>query len=206
MKVFSSTVALLMAASTASGECFMFCDFILGYAFLHFALVNIDSILTQRMIPFPTARDALGILARPHIAKAMSATHEPGLKLSTGDDGFELCHPEIVAAVTCLGPPCITCIVDVLMDIEEDDTCETLEAGTFCGDIMACITGHCSANDCTDELLAIEDCFDENYDVEEEEEECPDLCYPKETDTSASSASEDEQPEKKISLHAHESK
>merc|ERR1719384_1410026 len=81
--------------------------------------------------------------------------------------------------------------MDIFEDLDENTTCEDLEASTFYTDVTVCFVSHCMANDCTTALTALEKCAEEAYpDTANAEPECPDLCGWE--DTNASTAIDEE--------------
>mmetsp|Transcript_1991 Transcript_1991/g.3440 ORF Transcript_1991/g.3440 Transcript_1991/m.3440 type:complete len:136 (+) Transcript_1991:355-762(+) len=65
---------------------------------------------------------------------------------------------------------CVTCIVSIFEEMEEEPTCESLaDDGDFCDDLSDCFEGDSApcSDDCYDELDAWEQC---------EGEACPGLC------------------------------
>lgn len=123
----------------------------------------------------PTAIDSTAdILTQPKIASLVKTFN----KNKDGDDEIP-CEDEAVTFFTCLGE-CFTCMVELVDDIEEDDTCESLEEGTFCTDLLACILGPCAAKDCAVEGGALLTCLEKEYGDEDEDEDydygCPDIC------------------------------
>jgi hypothetical protein len=95
------------------------------------------------------------------------------------DDNWP-CATEGDAVTTCLDQKedhfCLPCIIGALWTIEEEMTCEQIEASEFCSDIQNCENNICSA-DCSAEWGAWGTCLEAwtaaNVDPTET---CPDLC------------------------------
>lgn len=77
------------------------------------------------------------------------------------------CKSKVDKLVTCVGEECSSCVLDALGKVNWGvETCDEIEAGTFCADIGMCSTP-CEGKEesCEKEIEATELCF-----------ECPDLC------------------------------
>lgn len=88
------------------------------------------------------------------------------------------CDDEIDAVIECFGMDCITCVVDVILDVGEDPTCDSLTNGPFCADLMSCAEGACAGKDCTAEADTLVACAEANDGdaTSEDDMECPGLC------------------------------
>lgn len=145
-----------------------------------------SSIVTLLLASTAAAQEAHDIIARPHVAKAISVIKE------AGDSAEEdiACYDEFVALVDCLGAKCVDCVISLVEDLEEDVTCQELEDSTFCGDMMTCVVSHCiddskAPDYCMTEGEALDDCAEAEYpDEYDDDEDCPDLCMPGTTESS----------------------
>eukprot|EP01083_Nonionella_stella_P066219 174178_1 len=133
-----------------------------------------SSVITLLLTSAATANKAHEIISKPHISKIINKVQS-----ASRDDDLP-CTTEVEKLFECLGEECIQCFVDIILDLEEDTTCQELENSSFCADIMLCVSGSCSTNDCTAPALDLEDCAAENYPPAEDapEPECPGLCEP----------------------------
>ena len=115
-----------------------------------------------------SAYDIISHLAQPHLGKMMSAAKVPDLPDMP-------CKSEIEAVWECLGYECVDCFVEIAVAMEEDTTCEDLENGPFCDDVLECLP-KCNF-DCEDPAEDLMECAEEHYpDESSKDDECPGLC------------------------------
>ena len=124
-----------------------------------------------------TASSVADVFSHPRVAPLVAAYHKQDP--ATADIP---CVSELETFFECIGEACINCIVEVIMDMEEDPTCESLKSSNFCQDMNACATGDCAGKEesCKVAGEALVTCAEENYPASEDtgsdEDECPGLC------------------------------
>ena len=174
MKVFSSVITLLLT-SAATGEqlCGPLFLAVNWYVLCQHLTIDMTGIYPSHP-PTRTANKAHEIISKPHISKVINKVQS-----ASRDDDLP-CTAEVEKFFECLGEKCIQCFIDIILDLEEDTTCQELKNSSFCADIMLCVSGSCSKNDCTAPALDLEQCAAENYPPAEDapEPECPGLCEP----------------------------
>jgi len=112
----------------------------------------------------PTAAMSL-----PHVVKAVSVYHE-----AKDDADVEIpCVDETIALFTCLGEEFTMCLFEIIKDLEEDTTCDALEASDFCSEITKCAADVAEDADCDAKGEALELCAATAY---PDHEQCDDIC------------------------------
>eukprot|EP00584_Thalassiosira_punctigera_P010431 CAMPEP_0172528696 /NCGR_PEP_ID=MMETSP1067-20121228/3004_1 /TAXON_ID=265564 ORGANISM="Thalassiosira punctigera, Strain Tpunct2005C2" /NCGR_SAMPLE_ID=MMETSP1067 /ASSEMBLY_ACC=CAM_ASM_000444 /LENGTH=420 /DNA_ID=CAMNT_0013312653 /DNA_START=69 /DNA_END=1331 /DNA_ORIENTATION=+ len=137
----------------------------------------LSSVFSLFLVSAVAANEAHDIMSQPHIARIVN-------DIQNADNGAEFaCVPEVETLFECLGDECINCFFELIDDLDEDDTCETLAADDeFCTLVKGCVAT-CGATDCKKKATKVETCVAEKYpDAKKEENPCPDLCKEDEED------------------------